>query len=355
MSEASSPEPVPPIRLREPRDVLGVVPAMLGFHPEESVVLLCLGGPRRQVRITLRADLPAHPSAAAVRELVDRASQAGAEAIVSAVYSEAPETAGPHGELPHSGLVRHLRSVCKAGSIELLEVLLVGRGRWWSYLCRDPSCCPREGTVLPTEPSPEVVRYHAESVGRGALIWPRRADLEASIAPPGAESRDAVADAFAEVEAELLERLAAGEADLVRTETVHLLRDVHVGYRDGGGALDVESAARLAFGLHDIKARDEILGWSGGAHPGAFLAVLADLVRVVPPPDDAPACTVLAWAAYQAGDGALAQCALDRAVASDPGYNLALLLQHALDRALTPARLGDVFKAAVKASGCERR
>jgi hypothetical protein len=350
MTEATSPKPIPPIRLREPRDVLGVVPTMLGFHPEQSVVLLCLGGARRQVRITMRADLPADPSAAAMRELTDRAAQAGTEAIVAAIYSEAAPAPGTPGELPHRDLVQQLRSVCAAESIELLEVLLVGRGRWWSYLCRDTACCPPEGTALPTEVGPEVVRYRAESVARGSLIWPRRSDLEASIAAPGEESRQATAAVFDAVEAEFVHRLAAGDAESLRTETVHLFHDVHVRYRDGGGALEVETAARLAWGLHDIRTRDEIIGWSGGAQPGAFLALLADLVRTVPPPQDAPACTVLAWAAYRSGDGALAQCALDRATASDPAYNLALLLQHALDRAVNPARLADVFTAAIAAS-----
>ena len=66
-------DPVPAFRLRDPRDVIGVIPGLIGFHPEDSVVLLCLGGPSRQVRLTMRADLPRRAAATAVRDLVARA------------------------------------------------------------------------------------------------------------------------------------------------------------------------------------------------------------------------------------------------------------------------------------------
>jgi hypothetical protein len=340
---APSSAPVPAIRLRVPGDVLGIVPAMLGFHPEESVVLLCLAGPRRQVRLTLRADLPDRPVASSARELVERAAEAGAEAIVAVIYSEAPAVGvGPLG-LPHRRLARHLGRACSACGLEVLDVLMVGRGRWWSFRCEEPSCCPPEGTELPTDPTPDVLRYQAESVARGSRVWPRRADLVASVAPPDPARSAVLAPVFDAARDEL--ESAAGEGADLRIETVHLFRDLHVRYREGGRRLDDAETARLALGLRDVHARDDVLGWGGGAHPGALLSLLGDLLRDVPPPHDPPAATVLAWVAYQSGDGALAQCALDRALASDPAYNLALLLQHAIGHAVAPVALAEVLDA----------
>ena len=49
-----------------------------------------------------------------------------------------------------------------------------------------------------------------------------------------------------------------------------------------------------------------------------------------------PAC-LLAVTAWQGGDGALANIALDRALADTPGYPMALLLRDALDAGAPPS------------------
>ena len=51
----------------------------------------------------------------------------------------------------------------------------------------------------------------------------------------------------------------------------------------------------------------------------------------------APA-SLLAFTAWQAGDGTLANIALDRAVAADPGYSMALLLRDILAAGIPPSQ-----------------
>ena len=46
---------------------------------------------------------------------------------------------------------------------------------------------------------------------------------------------------------------------------------------------------------------------------------------------------LLAWAAWQSGDGALAWCALDRCDEVDPAYGLSALIAEALERAVPPS------------------
>ena len=51
----------------------------------------------------------------------------------------------------------------------------------------------------------------------------------------------------------------------------------------------------------------------------------------------APAATLLAFAAWLSGDGALAWCALDRARTADPDYSMAALVERALTCAVPPS------------------
>ena len=50
----------------------------------------------------------------------------------------------------------------------------------------------------------------------------------------------------------------------------------------------------------------------------------------------APAA-LLAFVAWQSGDGALANVALDRALADDPGYSMALLLRQVINAGAPPS------------------
>ena len=66
-------------------------------------------------------------------------------------------------------------------------------------------------------------------------------------------------------------------------------------------------------------------------HRDAHRRLWTDLVRRAQPGYvAAPAC-LLAFTAWQGGDGALANIALDRALADDPDYSMALLLRDVLD------------------------
>ena len=46
---------------------------------------------------------------------------------------------------------------------------------------------------------------------------------------------------------------------------------------------------------------------------------------------------LLAFVAWQSGDGALANVALDRALADDPGYSMALLLRQVINAGAPPS------------------
>ncbi|HVE74303.1 MAG TPA: DUF4192 family protein, partial [Mycobacteriales bacterium] len=68
----------------------------------------------------------------------------------------------------------------------------------------------------------------------------------------------------------------------------------------------------------------------------ALRSLLTDLCRATVPPYDAPVCTLLGWVGYAAGEGAVANVAVDRALASEPTYSLALLLREFLHHQVPP-------------------
>jgi hypothetical protein len=100
--------------------------------------------------------------------------------------------------------------------------------------------------------------------------------------------------------------------------------------------LGIDDSARLIIGLEDTHARDEILTWFDGEWGEATREVLSEMARRAVPPFDVPTLAVLAWISYLQGDGAFAGIALDRALAAEPDYRLAQLLDHALRAPLDP-------------------
>jgi hypothetical protein len=65
----------------------------------------------------------------------------------------------------------------------------------------------------------------------------------------------------------------------------------------------------------------------------------------VVPPSDAHVCALVAWVAYARGEGALANVALDRALAGQPDHSLALLLRSCLDAGLPPGEIRSMARA----------
>jgi Domain of unknown function (DUF4192) len=78
-------------------------------------------------------------------------------------------------------------------------------------------------------------------------------------------------------------------------------------------------------------------------------------VRRVQPELAAAPATLLAFAAWRAGDGAVASIALDRAFDADPAYPMARLLSDAIDNGLSPRTFLDVAPPAPVRSRRGRR
>lgn len=322
MTTASRTSP-PVARLATPGEVAAAVPLLCGFVPTQSLVLVCLRGPRRRLGLTLRVDLPAAGAPGCLAaDLAGRVAHADADEVVAVVWTD---DSGPR---PHAALVQAVDDLLDEVGVHLRDALLVRDGRWWSYTCRDSVCCPPEGTPVAGSPAVDLVAAHAVLDGRAVL--PSREALAASlVAPTGAAAAAAAACL-----------VSAGNARgrrLAGTGRVRAGREALARWRHAlQQRPDDETAAALVVALRDLVVRDEVLTWLLDDDEALF-GLLLDLARRTPPPDDAAVCALLAWVAHSRGDGALANVALDRALATDPGCSLAQVARAALDRQMPPA------------------
>ena len=108
-------------------------------------------------------------------------------------------------------------------------------------------------------------------------------------------------------------------------------------YRDGGSLTEPGEFALLAVVLTSLRIRDDAWARMDPQHRTAHARLWADLTRRACPGYVAAPASLLAFTAWQAGEGALANLALDRALADDPAYSMAHLLADALAAGAPPS------------------
>lgn len=368
------------VSVADPSQVVSVVPHLVGFQPEASLVAVCLHGPRRRSGMVIRVDLPEPASDVAVaKELADRVEFAGADGVLLVCYIDeagGDETGGDEASeepradaLPRWALVEALLDEFSVRPITVADALLVRRGRWWSYTCCGP-CCPADGTPIPDRGSGLAAEVGARLAARGWQTLDSRSQLADSVRGPTSldDRRRRVFDRTAQAMA--AERRAHG-AKRVREQTVRVVQEAWRRRLGGDHQLTDDEIARISLGLADKRARDRVAAlaaagepdsgcpesngdWPSG-HVGAWLSLLTEVASRTPDGVAAPVCTTLAWVAYQHGEGGLVNVALDRALAEDPGYEMARLLRAALYRQVPPTAIRSISRKARDQADTRRR
>lgn len=299
----------PQVRLSDAGQLIASLPALIGFAPSIGSMVVITTQERR-VGLTMRVDLP--PSAqyeALVSQLADAATVSGADRAIVVVIDDDSRT----------DLVEMLLARLTDRGVAADEAYHLGdftEGAHWHSL-RGPDA---HGLL----PDPKATQAAAEVVAQGDVVHGHRADLAALLRPdPETETR------------------WRGQAIdvLLRTElrtTAQSTKVVQAALRaalDGTRELSDNDYAELAVALCDPMVRDACLStaWpphSELAHTAA--RVWQTLARGLPAPERAAPATLAGYAAYAAGNGALASIALDEALTAKPGYRLAGLLKRAL-------------------------
>lgn len=170
----TSPSSTGPLRIGSPRAALAVVPHLLGFTPQKSLVVIGAGTPRGRIHLTLRFDLPDPPDPETTASIAEHTA-----AILRAQELTLAVVIGYGPGLLVTPLTDAIRQAVAGIGLELRDVLRVDDGRYWSYLCSEPSCCPPEGVPFDATTHPAA----AAMTAAGHHVLAGRDALAATIAP----------------------------------------------------------------------------------------------------------------------------------------------------------------------------
>jgi hypothetical protein len=308
---------------------------LLGFEPSSSMVVIGTEPPRAQVRLTLRYDLPNPPDARLADELARHAMS-----VLSAQRIEAAVAVGYGPGHLVSPIADALREHAPRAGITMTELLRAEDERYWSYLCTEPGCCPPEGTPFDIRDHPAARAMAAE----GVRVLASREDLAATVGPIGGELAEVMRRATRKAEehaARLIARVARSgrKRSARRLIAISGLQAVSeaIGCYRGGDRIGPEQAAWLTVVLRDLRVRDDAWSRMLPEHREAHLRLWTDLTRMARPGYVAAPASLLAFCAWQSGNGALANLALDRALTDDPRYSMAMLLRQAVDSGAPPS------------------
>lgn len=303
-------------------DLIALAPQLLGFHPRESVVLMTFGPPGRSFHA--RIDLPedAKGRAEVTRLLVEATTRHHLDRAAVLLFSARAEAAREQCHLLLAGLA--------AAGVRVVDAIRVDAGRFHDALdVADPGR-PYDVGAHP---------FTARGVFEGHVVEDSREALAATLlGPPEAAVRRAVqanADAWSARDArwfaETLARHVRQEVER-RAGTDEVSRRTR---RRPRPRADV--AGRMIALCSCPQVREETWRSMTRASAPAYVVVLRDLVRRAPAEARAAPASLLALAAWLAGDGALAWCAIDLCGEDDAGSALADVVAALLTRAVSPS------------------
>ncbi|MGY2875193.1 hypothetical protein ACVW00_002383 [Marmoricola sp. URHA0025 HA25] len=305
---------------RNPADLVALVPQVLGFHPDDSVVLMTFG---RAENFHARVDLPTgeDEQLAVVAMLADVIAHHRVRQVALLLYTADPWVAAAFHDAVLARLVRD--------GVDVIEVLRVADDRY-----HDAGDVDDRGQAYDLT----AHRFTAEQVVRGHVVHKSREQLAASLRFVDAE------DARAVEEAASLVRDAIGFAELSRGRTGGevvdgarwIQRTVRRQLRKGA-RLSADDAGRLLALTSVEELRDVALAEMTRDDAAQHVELWRDLVRRCPLPSLASASSLLAFAAWLSGQGALAWCALDRCDEVDRGYPMADRIRDLLENAVPPS------------------
>jgi Domain of unknown function (DUF4192) len=336
-SEASHPaQPGVVVRAGSPTALLAVVPHLLGFVPDMSLVVIGTAPPRDRIRVTLRYDLPDPPDADLAADIA-----AHAVGILGAQQLPAAVVVGYGPEALVTPVAGALLDAAHLAGITLLDILRVENGRYWSYRCGNEACCPADGVSFDGSTHPASAALD----DAGMRVKPGRAAVAAQIAPLGGIAAESMRQATRRAEQHVARLLAkvrksariGAARHMIAAEGLAAVGTMIARYRTGVRFSSDYEIARITVALRDLRVRDDAWARMDPAHAEAHLRLWTDVVRRAQPGYVAAPGALLAFVAWQSGDGALANVAIDRALADDPTYSMAMLLRQVISAGAPPS------------------
>lgn len=358
------------LRAADSAEFLGLVPALAGFTPRESIVLLPFRGKRAYG--AMRLDLPSDTAdldeyVETAIGLVSRVTDTDALAIV--VYTdEAPQSTRDGLVLPESVAVDELLDCADEVGLRIVDALCVTPSGWASYLDDEPALSPlSEIPAAPAVPGvgdvagdqhagtelPRVDLAEKERVGAALRDLAEVLDHETTGPLTGRENPQALAAAVLldDIPA-FFEMLLEEPADLPPFATAALLwcldrpvfRDVALTQwaTDAGHGIRVLDA-QLAFSRQGTMIPDDLgsifLGRGPKPDPDRLrlaLGVVRYAAARAPRSSRPGPLTAAAWLSWALGRSSHAGHYLESVQEIDPEYGLAALLGSMIGAAMLP-------------------
>jgi hypothetical protein len=323
------------IRVGSTDGILAVVPHLLGFHPALSLVVLGVGGPHARIRLAFRYDLPDPPDERLAADIAEHAA-----GVLGRQHLETAIIVGYGPGRTVTPVTDVLTPALRAARIDVREVLRVQEGRYWSYVCSDPGCCPPDGVPFDPVSHPAATALAAAGLtarsDRSALAATLAPDTESAALIAAAAER-ALSRAGRLVDDALAAQSGGDVLRLVTDAGRRAVRAAVLRYRRGGVLDDQDEIAWLGLTLTDLRVRDDAWARMDPSFNDAHRRLWTNLVRRLPAEHVPGPAALLAFTAWQSGDGALASIAIERALAADSAYSMALLIADALHAGLPPS------------------
>lgn len=317
--------------------MLAAIPYVVGYHPDDCVVVLAMRG--KELLFSARDDFP-DPDAS-----WDSARHRG-EGLVQIMRREGADAVmlvGFGAEDQVRPTVLAIRDVCEEAGLRVLELLRADGGRYWSYLCADPGCCPPEGS--PYDLSTSAVAAEWTVAGRVAL--PDRDAYERQLDPVEGPGRVRMRQATVRAGDRLFELVTRpiDEQELdgeFLKAALEILHDAAAGPA-AGRPLEDDEVAWLTVLLASEPVR--AAAWSQiGLAPelaDVLRTLWLDVMRRAEPDLRAAPAAMFGYAAWRCGDTHLARVAIERALELEPDLAQAHELRRALAAGRAPANLSD--------------
>jgi hypothetical protein len=313
--------------LNRPGVLIAALPAVLGFVPEKSLVLVTVD--HGEMGCVMRVDL-SDELVESLGHLADVAAAAKPDAAIAVVVDD--EGAGCQMcNDEYRELATVLQHALAARGIELYAAHVVDRvaaGGVWR--CVDG--CGSGGTVEDPSASPLAMA----AVLDGRRLYARRAELQEVIEVADPDRTAALAeaiDSYAQTQAERDEAAAREDVE----EAMAAARRV-----TNGGKLRQGKLIRLACALIDPLVRDTLYALAIGQDAAPAESLWAMLSRTLPQPWRVEALVLLAFSAYVRGDGPLAGVSLEAALRCDPTHKMAGMLDTALQSGMRPEQIREL-------------
>ncbi len=314
--------------LDRPGVLIAALPAVLGFVPEKSLVVVT--GADGEMGAVMRADLSSEVHGDSLSHLAELAAASRAEIAVAVIVDDEGAScqmcADEYRDLAHELAVELARQGVELFAVHVVDKVAAG-GRWY---CADG--CGSSGVVEDPGASPMA----AAAVLDGRRLYTRRSELVAVVAPADPQRSAALA--------EVIERAGAIDPDRphaqARSDIEHAFACAEqIGC---GRPLADDQLTRLALALTDPRVRDTLYALAVGDQAGSAESLWADLARRLPEPWRVEALVLLAFSAYARGDGPLAGISLDAALRGMPGHRMAGMLDTALQSGMRPEQIREL-------------